>query len=192
MAAAGAATLRLGGRGCFGRWGRWGRGGPPRAGTLGGAAAGCTRGLCLRGEDAGGAPPGKGSRRLSCLRAGGARMSAAAGTNGGQDIVAVFVTVPDKEAAEKVARALLEPKLAACVNILPGVESWYWWEGSLQQDQELLLMIKSRRSLLDSITAAVVQAHPYDVPEVISTSVDGGNPAYLDWVRANAQGPPLG
>ena len=119
-------------------------------------------------------------------------MSAAAGTIDGQGVVAVFVTVPDKEAAEKVARALLEPKLAACVNILPGVESWYEWEGSLQQDQELLLMIKSRRSLLDSITAAVVQAHPYDVPEVISTAVDGGNPAYLDWVRANAQGPPLG
>ena len=117
-------------------------------------------------------------------------MSAAAGGGGGgEGEIAVFVTVPDRGSAEKVAQALLGPKLAACVNILPGVESWYWWEGSLNKDQELLLMIKSQRSLLPALTEAVVRAHPYDVPEVISTSIDGGNSAYLDWVRSNASGP---
>lgn len=114
----------------------------------------------------------------------------AAGSADGGEVIAVFVTVPDKGAAEKVAKAMLDPKLAACVNILPGVESWYWWEGRLNKDQELLLMIKSRRPLLQALTEVVVQAHPYDVPEVISTAIDGGNPAYLDWVRANANGLP--
>ena len=117
-------------------------------------------------------------------------MSATAGGGGGEEgVIAVFVTVPDRRAAEKVAQALLGPKLAACVNILPGVESWYWWEGKMNKDEELLLMIKSRRPLLPALTEAVVQAHPYDVPEVISSAIDGGNSAYLDWVRSNASGP---
>ena len=59
----------------------------------------------------------------------------------------------------------------------------------MNKDEELLLMIKSRRPLLPALTEAVVQAHPYDVPEVISTAIDGGNSAYLDWVRSNASGP---
>jgi len=97
----------------------------------------------------------------------------------GAELVAVYVTVPDRGAARAVAEALLgagETRLAACVNIIPGVESMYWWDGAVQTDSELLLMIKTRRELLPALPREVVRVHPYETPEV---SLGGGGEGFL-------------
>lgn len=108
-------------------------------------------------------------------RAGGDHSSAG-------EYAAYYVTVPSKEMGAKIAKSLLNDKLAACVNIIPGVESYYWWDSKIESDPELLLMIKSRASLLESITAKVKEVHEYDTPEVISVPIIGGNPQYLKWI----------
>lgn len=90
---------------------------------------------------------------------------------------------PDR--AEQIARAVLEPRLAACVNIVPGVISLYWWDGAIQRDPESTLLIKTTADLVPAVTAALLAAHPYAVPEVIALPfVAGeGNAAYHAWVR---------
>ena len=109
-----------------------------------------------------------------------------AGAGPGQtDAIAVYVTVPDKDVGRKVAEALVTAQLAACVNIIPGVESVYWWDGKINSDQELLLMIKSRAPHLSELTKKVISVHPYDVPEVISVPITGGSAKYLEWINAS-------
>jgi periplasmic divalent cation tolerance protein len=91
---------------------------------------------------------------------------------------------PDK--AEAIARAVLEKRLAACVSIVPGVVSLYWWQGALCRDAEATLLIKTRADLIEALTEAIRAAHPYDVPEVIALPLQAGegNAAYAAWVRA--------
>jgi len=101
------------------------------------------------------------------------------------DIIVVWITSPAIEEAKKLAQLLVEQKYAACVNILPGLESIYMWEGKIDQSSEVLLMVKTRASLLDSLTSFVILHHSYTVPETIAASVIGGNTNYLEWVREN-------
>jgi periplasmic divalent cation tolerance protein len=97
--------------------------------------------------------------------------------------IVVLITVPSREVGEKVARALLEQRLAACVNILPAIQSHYWWQGEIQQEQEALLFVKSRADLFESRLIPAVQAvHPYEVPEIIALPVTMGLESYLGWV----------
>ena len=93
-----------------------------------------------------------------------------------------WITVPSEEVANKIAESLLENKLIACVNIIPGVTSRYWWNGKIESDTELLLMIKTRSNLSEKIIANVKANHPYDTPEVIFASITDGNPQYLQWI----------
>lgn len=88
------------------------------------------------------------------------------------------------EAALRLARELVERRLAACVNVVPGVTSVYRWEGSLHEDQESTLLVKTRAALVDALTSAIRELHPYEVPEVIAVPLEpgAGNPAYLAWV----------
>jgi len=95
----------------------------------------------------------------------------------------VFVTVPTKEEGESIARALVENDLAACVNIISSVQSVYKWDGKLNIDDELLLVIKGSSSKLKAIEKKVLQLHSYDTPEVISFTLDKGNKKYLDWMN---------
>jgi len=97
--------------------------------------------------------------------------------------IVVFVTVPNREAGKKLAGSIISEKLAACVNIVPGVESVYWWEEKVQSDAEALLIIKTRESLLDSLTEHVKANHEYDVPEIIALPIQGGNLKYLEWLK---------
>lgn len=99
-------------------------------------------------------------------------------------VVTVLITASSMDEARSVARGLLEQKLVACVNIVPGVESHYWWQGTLETAQECLLVAKSRPDLVERVTAEVKRLHSYTVPEVIALPVVDGNPAYLDWVAA--------
>lgn len=95
----------------------------------------------------------------------------------------VLVTAPDVDAGEQIARRLLERKLAACVNIFPGLISLYRWEGEIQRDPEVLLLIKSRRGLLrDQLIPAIKEIHPYQLPEIIALPIVGGERNYLDWI----------
>eukprot|EP00088_Acartia_fossae_P013595 TRINITY_DN1716_c0_g1_i11.p1 TRINITY_DN1716_c0_g1~~TRINITY_DN1716_c0_g1_i11.p1 ORF type:complete len:138 (-),score=11.13 TRINITY_DN1716_c0_g1_i11:247-660(-) len=93
-----------------------------------------------------------------------------------------FVTAPNAEEAKKIAGGLVSGKLAACVNIIPGITSVYEWEGKIETDPEVLMMIKTRTSRIPELTEFVRKNHPYDVCEVITTSIEGGNQPYLDWL----------
>ena len=101
------------------------------------------------------------------------------------DVIVVYITAPTLEDAQSLARALVEEKLAACVNIIPGIHSIYQWEQAIQNDQELLLICKSRTERFDSLQKRVQALHPYDVPEIISIPVQNGSEPYLNWVRDN-------
>lgn len=94
-----------------------------------------------------------------------------------------FVTVPNKDVGKKLASGLVDKQLAACVNMIPGLTSIYKWEGKIEEDSELLLMIKTKTELVDEISEYVRKNHPYDVAEVISSKIDNGNPPYLEWIR---------
>lgn len=98
-------------------------------------------------------------------------------------------TCPDAEIADRIADALVDARLAACVQILPGATSVYRWQGKVERADETLLLIKSTRERFDALTARIAALHPYDVPEVIATDISGGLPAYLDWIaRETAPG----
>ncbi|ONK75630.1 uncharacterized protein A4U43_C03F18900 [Asparagus officinalis] len=101
--------------------------------------------------------------------------------------IVVYVTVPNKEAGKKLSESIITEKLAVCVNRVPGVESVYWWDGKVQTDSEELLIIKTRESLLDALTEHVKRNHEYDVPEVISLPITGGNLKYLEWIKSSTK-----
>ena len=103
--------------------------------------------------------------------------------NDEKPIILVLVTAPDQVSAKLIAKALLDTKLAACVNILPGLISLYNWEGELQDEKEVRLFIKTRSDLLEGkIIPLIRELHPYDLPEIIAIPVVGGSSPYLDWV----------
>jgi periplasmic divalent cation tolerance protein len=104
------------------------------------------------------------------------------------DIRAVLVTVPDPEAADRLGRTLVEERLAACANLVPGVVSLYRWEGEVQRDEEVLLILKCTAPGVEALRRRVVELHPYDVPEVLALPVAEGHAPYLRWVREEAGG----
>lgn len=101
------------------------------------------------------------------------------------DITIVMTTVPDEATGEKLARALVEAELAACVNIVPGVRSIYRWQGKLCDDRELICLIKSRPAALPALAARLRELHPYEVPELLVLPPTMGSAAYVDWIKAN-------
>ena len=99
-------------------------------------------------------------------------------------VLLAYSTCPDAASAEAVARALVDERLAACVNQLPGLRSTYRWQGQIEQADEVLLLIKTTADRLDALTARLRELHPYELPELIAVEVRAGLPAYLDWVAA--------
>ena len=96
--------------------------------------------------------------------------------------LACLCTCPDAATAARIAAALVDERLAACVNVLPGVESVYRWEGRVERASEVLLLIKSTRDRLQALTARVVELHPYELPELVAVDIAGGLPGYLAWI----------
>ncbi|MDD3087065.1 MAG: divalent-cation tolerance protein CutA [Candidatus Omnitrophica bacterium] len=94
----------------------------------------------------------------------------------------VLVTAPDKKDARKIANALIKNKLAACVNIVGKVESLFWWQGKVDKANEVLLIIKSKKSLVPMLVKLVKSMHSYKVPEIISLSITSGFKPYLNWI----------
>ena len=100
----------------------------------------------------------------------------------------IFITAGSKDEAEKLSQGLVESKLAFCVNIVPGIQSTYYWEGKIHVDNEILLIIKTRQQKYNALENWVKQHHSYDVPEIISIPILKGLPKYLkgidDWVTS--------
>jgi periplasmic divalent cation tolerance protein len=96
--------------------------------------------------------------------------------------VLVLSAVGTREEAERIAQALVEERLAACVNVVPGVVSVYRWKGAVHRDDELLLVIKTRAEKVEELRARLVALHSYELPEMVVLSIAGGHPPYLDWI----------
>lgn len=97
--------------------------------------------------------------------------------------IVVLVTASTEVEAEKIARALLKQKLIACVNIIPKVNSLFWWEGSIDKSSETFLVIKTKSSLFKEVVRQVKKIHSYEVPEIIALPIIGGNQDYLKWIE---------
>jgi periplasmic divalent cation tolerance protein len=104
------------------------------------------------------------------------------------DALVVLVTAPDPEKAAQIARALVEERLAACGNVVPGLRSIYRWEGKVQDDREALLLLKTTRARFEALRARVLALHPYQVPEVIALAVEAGSAPYLAWIAGETAG----
>lgn len=99
----------------------------------------------------------------------------------------VLVTASSPEEAARVARALVDEQLAACVNIVPGLRSIYRWQGGVEDAEEVLLIIKTGRHLLAALTERVHALHSYTVPEVVALPIIGGAAPYLEWLAAEVR-----
>lgn len=104
-----------------------------------------------------------------------------------QQVLLILTNVPDENVAHAIARSLVEQKLAACVNLLPGVRSVYRWQGAVEEATEVTMLIKSTQQRYAELEAAIRQAHPYEVPEIIAMPVASGFQPYLDWVGAETK-----
>ena len=101
----------------------------------------------------------------------------------GEEGAIILITTSTEKEAEKIASALLNQKKAACVSILPGVNSFFWWQGKIDSASEVLLVVKTKSGLLDDIVKLVKKLHSYDVPEIIALPIIGGNEEYLKWIN---------
>lgn len=100
---------------------------------------------------------------------------------GNEELQVVLCTCP-ADAASGIARRLLEERLVACVNVVGGVRSLYWWKGAVTEDGESLLVIKAPPACYERLEALLTEIHPYDVPEILALAVERGSEAYLSWV----------
>jgi periplasmic divalent cation tolerance protein len=99
------------------------------------------------------------------------------------EVLVVITTTPDKETAANLAQTLIRERLAACVQVLPNMTSFYRWKGELETSSEWLLLIKTTRERLSELIARIESEHPYEVPEVVALKTEGGAEKYLQWVR---------
>jgi periplasmic divalent cation tolerance protein len=103
--------------------------------------------------------------------------------------IIVLITAPSNDVGKQIAKTLLEQKLAACVNIISPIDSIYTWEGKICNDEEVLLVVKSRAELFENQLVPAVQAiHPYQVPEIIALPIKMGAKSYLDWIEDVTKG----
>jgi len=103
----------------------------------------------------------------------------------------VLSTVPTQKKARELARALVQNRLAACVNIVPGLHSIFRWQGKIDKANESLLMIKTTKALFPALLKFLKKRHPYQVPEIISLPIQSGNQEYLRWLETNVARKPV-
>ncbi len=101
-----------------------------------------------------------------------------------EKVILVLTNMPDKASAEQLAESLVTQKLAACVNILSPCQSIYSWQGKLEHADEIPMLIKTNQVQYHALEAAIIKAHPYELPEIITINLDGGLSQYLQWVNA--------
>jgi periplasmic divalent cation tolerance protein len=100
----------------------------------------------------------------------------------------VLVTAPDLPTARRLARSALRARLVACANLVPRIESHYWWRGQLERSAEVLLVLKTTRTRLAALEKLILAEHPYDTPEFIVLPLAGGTKRYLEWVSTETKG----
>ena len=103
------------------------------------------------------------------------------------DTIQVITTTETKADAQAIARALVEKRLAACVQIIGPITSTYWWQGEIETAEEWLCLIKSRRDLYEALEEAIQEVHPYEVPEILAVPVVAGGRDYLEWLDGELQ-----
>ncbi|AWL13292.1 Divalent-cation tolerance protein CutA [Saliniradius amylolyticus] len=103
------------------------------------------------------------------------------------DICVVLCTCPDKDSARLIAGEAVKQGHAACVNIIPGLESLYFWDGEVQNDSEVQMVLKTSRTSLDELFKLVISLHPYDEPEWLILDAAGGSDSYLEWIKRCTQ-----
>ena len=106
------------------------------------------------------------------------------------NFIMIFSTCPTQASAERIALSVVKARLAACVNVIPGLRSYYEWKGQVEVGDEVLLVIKSRVELFDALQNMIASQHPYELPEVIAVPISTGFPPYLAWLAANMRTPP--
>lgn len=106
-----------------------------------------------------------------------------------KNYIMVLITAPDKDSAHQIAEMLVSHNLAACVNIVPGITSFYRWQGKIQNDDELLLIVKTRTDEFDRLSRTVAAMHPYDLPEIIAINITDGLRGYLKWIDTELEKP---
>ena len=96
--------------------------------------------------------------------------------------IVVFVTAPSSSDAADIAKTIVSERLAACVNIIAGIRSIFFWEDKIQDEEETLMIIKTKKELFESLKRRIIMMHPYSVPEIISVDITDGNEDYLKWI----------
>ena len=104
------------------------------------------------------------------------------------DSIVVMITCSSKREANKVKKVLLEKRKAACVNIISGIDSSFWWKGKIDSSLEVLLLAKTKKKMLRGIITLVKKIHSYEVPEIIALPIIGGNKDYLNWIEKEVRG----
>ena len=99
------------------------------------------------------------------------------------DASLIYVTAGSFDEARRIAAAVVRDRLAACANVLPAIRSLYWWDGALQDDEEVALLLKTGTALVDSVIERVREEHSYDCPCVVALPIEAGNPAFLKWIH---------
>ena len=101
--------------------------------------------------------------------------------------IVVYINTPNEDEAANIAQALVESRLAACVNIVKNIRSIYSWKGKIEDDAEVLMIVKTRKTLFDKLSNMVINLHSYDVPEVIAIPIIDGSANYLTWLRESTK-----
>jgi len=107
--------------------------------------------------------------------------------NGNTDLVVIFITTTTAEEARRISEVLLNQRKAACVNIVPKVSSFFWWQDKIESAEENLLIVKTKAPLLNEVIKLVKENHSYEIPQIIALPVVGGNPDYLEWIDKEAK-----
>ena len=103
-----------------------------------------------------------------------------------QSVRVVFISAPRDE-ADELARGIVEARLAACVNIVPKIDSYFWWDGNLESDHEALLIVKTTDRKMEELKTYILENHPYDVPELIAIPLVEALPEYLAWIKSETE-----
>lgn len=101
--------------------------------------------------------------------------------------IMVFVTVPGKKESDKITKEVLSKRLCACVNVISGINSSYWWKDKIENSKEILLVIKTIKPKFKTLEKCIKNIHPYEVPEIISLKIDDGSSNYLKWISQYAK-----
>jgi periplasmic divalent cation tolerance protein len=99
------------------------------------------------------------------------------------ELISIYLTAPSRDLAERIARTLVEEKLAACVNIIPGMRAIYRWKGKVEAANEVVLFAKTRAALFDRLEKRVKELHSYEVPCIVALPIEAGHQPYLDWIE---------